>query len=129
MIEETLQRGWENLIGRLDGPLHFRLIFQPLMSGLFAVRAGLRDAREGQPPFLWTVLTDAESRRNLIRQGWKDVGKIFTLALVFDAAYQVIVHSRIFPLELLLTATLLALVPYCILRGLVTRVTKGRTGT
>ena len=44
-MEDTLARIWEHLIGRLSGPLAFRLLLQPAMSTLFAVRDGLRDAR------------------------------------------------------------------------------------
>ena len=50
--------------------------------------------------------------------GWKDIGNVFIVALVLDSIYQVIVHSGIYALELLLTATTLALVPYGIVRGL-----------
>src|SRR3954462_2064859 len=98
----------------------FRLIKQRARPPLFAIRAGLRDAREGQPPFLWAFYAHPGRRRELLRQAGSDVGRVFILALVLDAIYQVIVHSGIFTLELLLTATLLALVPYVILRGLVT---------
>jgi hypothetical protein len=126
-VEEALRRGWENLLGRPDGPMSFRLIIQPAVAVFFAIRAGLRDARNGQPPFLWTVFSDAGHRRDLLRQGWKDVGTVFIVALTLDAIYQVIVHSGIYTLELLLTATILALVPYALLRGLVTRITRRRS--
>ena len=102
----------------------FRLILQPAMAVLLAIRAGLRDARGGQPPFLWTVFSHRGRRHELLRQSWGDVGNVFILALVLDSIYQVIVHSGIYALELLLTATILALVPYVIVRGLVTRLAR-----
>jgi hypothetical protein len=37
-----LHRVIHNLIARFDGPLHFRLIVQPLMVSTFAVIDGLR---------------------------------------------------------------------------------------
>src|SRR4051794_23488361 len=98
----------------------FRLIMQPVMAAFFAIRAGLRDAREGQPPFLWAFYAYPGRRRELWRQAQKDVGRVFILALVLDAIYQIVMHSSIYALELLLTATILALVPYVIVRGLVT---------
>ena len=119
-MEEALRRGWEDLIGRSDGPMTFRLIIQPAMAVFFAIRAGLRDAREGQPPFLWAFYANPGRRRKLWLEARNDVGKIFILALVLDAIYQVILHSSVYALELLLTATTLALVPYVIVRGLVT---------
>jgi hypothetical protein len=112
------------LLGRSGGPMSFRLILQPAVAVLLALRAGMRDARESRPPFLWAVLSDGSCRRELMRQGWKDVGNVFIVALILDVIYQVIVHSSIHPLELLLTATTLALLPYVIVRGLVTRLAR-----
>jgi hypothetical protein len=31
-MEEALARGWTNLLARLDGPMHFRFIVQPLVA-------------------------------------------------------------------------------------------------
>jgi len=102
----------------------FRLIVQPAVAVLLAIRAGLHDARGGQPPFLWTVFSNPGRRHDLLRQARNDVGTVFIVALVLDSIYQVIVHSGIYVLELLLTATILALVPYVIVRGLVTRLAR-----
>ena len=102
----------------------FRLIMQPAMAVLLAIRAGLRDAREGQPAFLWTVFSHPDRRHELLRRAWGDVGNVFILALVLDSIYQVMVHSGIYPVELLLTATILAVVPYAIIRGPVTRLAR-----
>ena len=123
-MEEALRCGWENLIGRPDGPMTFWVIVQPDMAVSLAIRTALHDAREGQPPFLWTVFSNPGRRNALLRQAWNDVGNVFILALVLDSIYQVMVHSSIYALELLLSATILALVPYVIVRGLVTRLAR-----
>lgn len=125
-VQEALVRGWENVVGRPDGPMNFRLVMQPAMAIILAVRAGLRDAREGQPPFLWAILSNRDRRPRLLRHGWNDVRNLFFVALALDVIYQVVVHSMVYPLELLLTATVLALVPYAATRGLVTRVAARR---
>jgi hypothetical protein len=70
-VEEALRRGWEDLVGRPDGPMSFRLILQPAVAIILAIRAGMRDERDGQPPFLWAVWSNQDRRRELIRQGWK----------------------------------------------------------
>src|SRR5215510_259701 len=80
----------DELLGRASGPMHFRLIMQPLMACIFAVRAGLRDARQNESPFLWTFLNVPGERKRLLKTVWKDVGKIFILAIVLDTIYQVI---------------------------------------
>ena len=104
--------------------MNFRLLIQPAVAILFAIRTGMRDARNGQPPFLWAVFSNPDQRRELLRQGWKDVGTVFIVALILDSIYQVIVHSGIYTLELLITATILAIVPYALFRGLVTRLAR-----
>jgi hypothetical protein len=71
----------------------FRVIIQPAVAVLFAIRAGLHDAREGQPPFLWTVFSNPGRRHELLRQARIDVGNVFIVALVLDSIYQVMVHS------------------------------------
>jgi hypothetical protein len=121
-MEEMFKRLWDNLIGRFTGPMNFRLILQPLVASGFAIWSGIKDARAGRPAFLWTVITDPAQRSTLLRSAWKDVGKVFILAVVLDAIYQVIQLHAVHLLELLIVAPTLAFVPYILLRGPVTRV-------
>ena len=125
-MEEMLTRFWENLIGRAGGPLTLRLLLQPTVATILAIRAGLKDAREGRPPYGWTILTDPTQRRELVQQGWKDVGTVFILAVVLDVIYQFITVRWLYPGETLITAIILAILPYLLLRGLVTRLARGR---
>ena len=106
---------------RFAGPLKFRLVLQPLMATYLALRHGLQDAKTGQEPYFWSVFTSANHRRALLAEGWKDVGKLFTLAAVLDAVYQFLVMRWIYPLDAIGVAGILAFVPYLVLRGLVTR--------
>jgi len=121
-MEELLMRVWTNLMDRVGGPMTFRVILQPTMAVLLAVRAGLKDAREGRPPYLWTILTDPEERDGLLREGWKATARVFLLAVIMDVIYQWIVQHWIYPGEVLIVAVLLAIVPYLLIRGPVTRV-------
>jgi hypothetical protein len=61
--------------------MSFRLILQPAVAIILAIRAGMSDARDGRPPFLWAVFSNQSSRPRSIRQGWKDVGSVFIVAL------------------------------------------------
>ena len=60
----------------------------------------------------------------MLRDGWKSVGKIFVLAMVLDVVYQVIVARFVYPGEVIVVALGLAIVPYLLLRGLVTRLAR-----
>ena len=123
-MNEIFARVWHNLGGRLTGPMNLRLIKQPTVATILAIRAGLRDARQNRPAFLWGVLRNPAHRRELLRQGWKDVGKVFVLATILDLVYQLIVHRRVYILELLITAVTLAIVPYVLVRGPISRIAK-----
>src|SRR4051812_24547188 len=120
-MDDVWQRVAQNLADRLHGPLKLRFVFQPAMSALFAVTAGLRDATAGQPPYFWALLSNRSHRRELVRSGWKSVGKVFVLALIVDVVYQLVVLHAVYPGEAILVGLLLAIVPYLVLRGLVTR--------
>jgi hypothetical protein len=120
-VDVFLSRNWDDLVGRVGGPLTFRFVIQPSVAVFLAIRAGLKDAREGRPVFFWTVVLDPAQRRYLLRQGWKDVGKLFMVAIVLDVIYQIIVLGWIYPGQTLIVATTLALVPYLMVRGLANR--------
>lgn len=120
-MHEIFQRLWNNLADRISGPMNFRLVLQPLMAAVFAIWSGIKDARAGRPAFLWTAITDSSQRSTLLREGWKDVGKIFILAVVLDAVYQLIAHRGVYVLEILIVAPTLAFIPYVLLRGPITR--------
>lgn len=127
-MEETLTRFVENLIGRIYGPMTFRLILQPIMATIYAFRDGRRDAREGKPPYFWALFTDPGHRRDMVREGWKSVGKVFILAILIDAVYQYITVRWFYPVEALVLAIILAIVPYLLIRGSVNRLFRGKTG-
>ena len=123
-MEEILTRFVENLFDRVSGPLQFRFFLQPVMASIFAIKSGLADAKSGNPPYFWSLASDPEHRGDMIRDGWKSVGKVFLLALVLDVVYQIIVLKWVFPFEAVVVAIVLAIIPYLILRGLVTRIAR-----
>lgn len=88
-IIEMLNHRGEHLLGRVSGPLNFRLVVMPLVVTILAIRAHLRDVREGRPTVLWAFLRDPTKRRRLLRSGVKDFGKVFIVACVLDATYQI----------------------------------------
>jgi hypothetical protein len=123
-MDDTWTRVASQLIDRVSGPMKFRLVLQPAMAALFAIRSGLADARAGKSPYFWTLLSDPADRVDMIRDGWKSIGKVFILALVLDAVYQWIVLHFVYVGEMIIVAFVLAILPYLILRGLATRLAR-----
>lgn len=121
---EALTRIVENLISRIDGPLHFRIILQPAIAVFFAILDGVKDAQRGNPAYGWAMFSNPGHRRDLLKDGWKHFGKIFLLAIVLDVIYQWKVNPRIYPGETIMVALLLAVVPYVLLRGPVNRLVR-----
>jgi hypothetical protein len=115
-MAELFARVWENLLGRLHGPLTFRLILQPLTAAVIATRAGIKDARSGHPAYGWAVLANPVARKELLRQGWKEIARVFLFAVAVDLVYEVIEFRRVYPGESLIVAAVLALLPYPLIR-------------
>ena len=123
-MDDMWTRVADDLAARVTGPMKFRLVLQPAMAAFFAIRSGLADARAGKPPYFWCLVSDSARCVDLIKDGWKSVGRVFILALTLDVVYQIIVLRFVYPGEAIIVAFVLAIMPYLILRGLVTRLVR-----
>jgi hypothetical protein len=124
-MDDILVRGWENFVARTSGPLNLRFYLQPTVAAVLAIRAGLRDARAGRPAYFWSLFKGSEPLSSSLQDGAKDIGKVVIIAMILDSVYQLIVLRGIYVLELVFTATMLAVVPYILLRGPVNRIARG----
>jgi hypothetical protein len=123
-IKEILTRFWDQLIAQPSGPLAFRLVLQPIMASILAIIDGLKDARAGRPLYTWTILTDPAHRASYLREGLKRVTRVIIFALVMDAIYQFMVLRWFYPGEALVTAFVLAVLPYLLIRGPIARIAR-----
>lgn len=123
-MDDIWMRIVEDMSDRVSGPMNFRLVLQPIMASIFAILSGLKDARTGKPPYFWALVTDPTHRADMVKNGWKSVGKLFFLSLILDVAYQIFVLRFVYPGEAIIVAFVLAIVPYLILRGLINRIAR-----
>jgi hypothetical protein len=123
-IQEILTRFWDQLIAQPSGPLVFRLVLQPIMAAILAIIDGVKDARAGRPLYTWTILTDPAHRGGYLREGLKRVTRVIIFALVMDAIYQFMVLRWFYPGEALVTAFVLAVLPYLLIRGPIARIAR-----
>jgi hypothetical protein len=102
-MEEFLARAWDHLVGRLTGPMRVRFLMQPLVAAVIAIRSG--------PPHSWRDL-------------WRDIGRLWLIAAALDAAYQVVFLGWFYPGQDLIVSVLLAVVPYFVISGAMTRLVR-----
>jgi hypothetical protein len=130
-MKEFLTRLWLDLIGRIDGPLPFQLILQPVAAAFLAIRAGLKDVRMGYAAYGWAILSDPVRRHYLLCQGSKEIAKVFVVAVIIDLIYEIIVFHAIYVGQSMIVAVAVALVPYVLIRGPINRIVRrghrGRT--
>ena len=125
-MEEILMRTYQHMMDRVSGPMNLRLVLQPVMAIVFAIIAGLKDAKGGKPPYFWAMFTQPDHRREMLADGWKSVGKVFVIAMLLDVIYQVIVQRWVYPVEVVFVAFILAIVPYLVFRGVVNRIASAK---
>ena len=124
-MDDVVSRFVNDLVGRLTGPLTLRLFLQPTVAIILSIRDGVKDAQTGRPPHFWRMVTGPkEARRRRAKETWQAVLKVFVMAVVLDCVYQVIVFKWIYPVEAMVTAVILAIVPYMALRGVVDRIAR-----
>ena len=98
------------------------------MAAIAAMRDGIKDARTGRSPYLWTVLTDPRKRGARLREGLISTARIILLGLGVDAIYQFVVLKTFYPGEAVIVAIVLAFVPYLLLRGPIARIARSWPG-
>ena len=117
-FREALDQAWH-------GPLAFRLILQPVVAAALGIRAGLQDAAAGRTPAIRRALSGGSvARRQLLREGWADVGRLFLIAVAADLIYQGIALHQVHLLHALMFALVLALPTYLVARGLTNRIAR-----
>jgi hypothetical protein len=123
-MDDMWTRFATDMVDRVSGPMKFRLVLQPVMASIFAIRSGLADAKAGRSPYCWALLTDPAHRDYMLKDGWKSVGKVFILAVLLDVVYQLIVEQFVYPGEAIAVAIIVAILPYLLLRGITTRLAR-----
>jgi hypothetical protein len=121
---EVHQRVWRDIFDRPGGPMSFRFLLQPIMAAIAAIHDGVKDARLGRSPYLWTILTSPDKRENRLREGLIATARIILLGIGMDVVYQLTVLKTFYPGEALIVALLLAFIPYLLLRGPAARVAR-----
>lgn len=116
---QTNKRFWTDIADRVHGPMTFRFFLQPTMALIAAIPDGVRDAREGHSSFFWSAWWNGSATTGRLREGLASTARVVLLGLSMDVIYQMKVLDRFYPVEALMMAILLAIIPYFIARYLV----------
>ena len=112
------RRFWMDIADRIHGPMTFRFYLQPAMALIAAIPDGIRDARLGHKSFFWSAWWNSNASQGRLREGLISTARVVLLGLSMDAIYQFKVFHRFYPVEALMMAILLAVIPYFIFRWL-----------
>lgn len=105
------------LTQRWNGPFSLRLVLQPTMAALFALRDGRQDAASGSAPYLQRIAFQATERRSTIASAWAAIGKVLVIAFILDSAFQFATDGSFRVLQSIAMALFLCALPYTLLRG------------
>ncbi|QIO36934.1 hypothetical protein [Bradyrhizobium sp. 1(2017)] len=119
---EIHRRFWADIFERVHGPMSFRFYLQPTMALIAAVPDGIRDTRLGHKSFFWSAWWDRSAPAGRLREGLASIARVMLLGISMDVIYQFKALDRFYPVEALMMALLLAVIPYFVFRWIVERV-------
>jgi len=111
----------DELPQRLTGPGRIRFVLQPLIAVILGARAGWRDGRTGQIPYIYALITDAPHRKELLRSGLSAVRDLLAMGITLDALAQLLIYRQIHPGAAVVVGPVLICLPYALARALSNR--------
>jgi hypothetical protein len=120
---EVFHRIANDLMARVVGPLHFRLLLQPATAIFFGIRDGRADARNHAPPYFWSIFFDPAHAGAALKAGLRALARVLIFGLVMDVIYQLIALHWVYPGEAILVDLVLVFLPYLFIRGPANRIT------
>jgi hypothetical protein len=117
----------DDMVARLHGPGKLRFILQPTTAIVLGARDGMKDARGGNPPFLWGLVFNAADRPRLMRSALGSVRDLVAVAILLDVVSQFLIFRMVHPGAAVLLGPVLIALPYSSSRALTNRITRWRS--
>jgi len=102
---------------RFTGPGRFRFVLQPLLAVLLGAHSGLRDARAGNPPYLFGLLFATGRRAELLRCGAETLSTLLSMGVILDVIFQRVLYGAVHPAAALVIGPILIGLPYAVARA------------
>jgi hypothetical protein len=109
IVRDVFSRSSDQMLGRMSGPLHVRLIIMLAVVAILAIRAGWIDARRGQ------------ERKVTLRTAWQSIKRVIIVASVIDLVYQFYVFHAYFVFQTIFMVLVVAVLPYIVIRSATAR--------
>ena len=116
----------EELPQRFTGPGRFRFLLQPLVAIVLGIRGGLRDAKAGNPPYLFRLFLGAEHRKEWLRSGVAAIGTLLAVGIILDLVFQLILYHSVHPGPALVVGPILICLPNALSRATTARLARAR---
>ena len=116
----------DDMPARLHGPGRLRFILQPAVAIILGARDGLKDARAGNPAFLWALIFRRAARGGLLRSALASVRDLIAIAILLDVAAQLLIFRMVHPGAALILGPVLIGLPYASSRALTNRIASWR---
>jgi hypothetical protein len=121
------RRFTDDMLARLHGPGRLRFVLQPAVAIVIGARDGVKDARAGNPPFLWNLVFRSGDRPGLVRSALASVRDLVAIAILLDVASQYLIFRMVHPAAALLLGPVLIALPYALSRALTNRLNRRRS--
>jgi hypothetical protein len=117
----------QHIAEMVGGPGTLRFFVQPAIAILLGILHGLRDRREGRPPYLLALVRIADGRWRHLVDGLRQIAVPLGLAVLGAYVFEYVIRGRIYVFYGLLDAVLFVAIPYFATRALANRLASLRT--
>lgn len=117
------------MIARFTGPMHVRLILQPVMAIILGARDGVHDARAGMPAFLSDLCTQPAGRKRHLKSAIERLLIPCIVAIVLDGIAQYLIFQKVRILGAIVLGVTIMGLPYALARELANRIFTARSHT
>jgi hypothetical protein len=106
--------------------MNLRFIVQPIIAAILGIRAGIHDARQATPPFIWSLCARPSGWKLQLKQAREQLVIPLVVAIVLDGIVQYLLFQRIRFLGAVVLGTILMGLPYSLARGVTNRIVSAR---
>jgi hypothetical protein len=103
------------------GPGTLRFFIQPAIAILLGILHGIRDRRQGRPPYLIGLVRAGGRRGRHLLEGLRAIVVPLCLAVLGAYIFEYVIRQRIYVFYGLLYAVLFVAIPYFVTRALANR--------